>query len=596
MIWYFQDTARSKREREAIERLASQVSWMTPRGLRVDGSLRLIWDIEISTGERTYQVSLRYPNHFPYSPPVVLPRGDSDRWSAHQYGPGGELCLEYGPDNWHPDITGADMLVSAFRLLQGEDSTSEVAAVASRHKTTLGQDVRNRFSRFVITRAAVELFATLHDGVAVSGKAVGTLHEESWVNAVSSITLPSGETWLDPEMPEPFRTEGWEQELVVVRWPEDIRLPFVKTPADLRALVAEHGLAISTASHVLLIQGVDARAYRIRDEEEGEVWRPVVIMPARPSTRLDTEHAVLSQYKIGVVGCGSMGSKIAVMLARSGAKRFLLVDDDIMLPDNLVRHDMDWREIGTHKADCVARRIQLVNPGATCDRRRHRLGGQESSGSVETLIESLAECDLVIDATANPIAFNYLCAAVAVAKTALVWAEVFGGGFGGLIARHRPGREPDPASMRRTIEAWCADQGKPIPRAANDYGGAEEEALIADDADVTAIAAHAARLAIDTLVRPAASAFPYSVYLIGLSKGWIFEAPFETYPIDVGGPPSTDSQTGADPNEAAAEIAVVGQLLTDYQNAAAPAASNNQANSTGTQTSGDAGDRRPSNG
>ena len=31
MIWYFEDPARSKREREAIERLASQVSWMTPR-------------------------------------------------------------------------------------------------------------------------------------------------------------------------------------------------------------------------------------------------------------------------------------------------------------------------------------------------------------------------------------------------------------------------------------------------------------------------------------------------------------------------------------------------------------------------------------
>lgn len=596
MIWYFQNTARSKLEREAIEQLASQVPWMTPRGLRVDGSLRLIWDIDISTGERTYPVSLRYPNHFPYSPPVVLPRGDSDRWSAHQYGPGGELCLEYGPDNWHPEITGADMLISAFRLLQGESPTSDETAVASRHKTTLGQDVRNRFSRFVITRAAVELFATLDDRVAVWGKAVGALREESWVNAVSSITLPSGETWLDPEMPEPFRTEGWEQELAVVRWPEDVPLPSVKTPADLRALVAEHGLAVPNVSHVLLIQGVDVRAYRIRDEEEGEVWRPVVIMPPPPSTRLDTEHAALSQKKVGVVGCGSMGSKIAVMLARSGAKRFLLVDDDIMLSDNLVRHELDWREIGTHKADSVARRIQLVNPGATCDRRRHRLGGQESSGSVETLIESLAECDLVIDATASPIAFNYLCAAVAVAKTALVWAEVFGGGFGGLIARHRPGHEPAPASMRRTIEAWCADQGKPIPRAANDYGGAEEEALIADDADVTTIAGHAARLAIDTLISRTPSTFPHSVYLLGLAKQWIFDAPFDTYPIDVGQHTTSEGSTPADSQEMAAEVARIFQLLTDHKDAATLAESDQQTAAAGTPQSQESGDRRAADG
>jgi hypothetical protein len=120
--------------------------------------------------------------------------------------------------------------------------------------------------------------------------------------------------------------------------------------------------------------------------------------------------------------------------------------------------------------------------------------------------------------------------------------------------------------------------------------------LIADDADVTAIAAHAARLAIDTLVARSPSAFPNSVYLIGLSRGWIFEAPFDTYPIDVGPPRAADTQANADSQETAAEIAAVVQLLTDYQNAASPASSDSQANSTGTPSSEDAGDRRASHG
>jgi molybdopterin/thiamine biosynthesis adenylyltransferase len=597
VIWYFQDTARSKREREAIEQLASQAAWMTPLRLRVDGSLRLIWDIDISTGERTYPVCLRYPNHFPHSPPVVLPRGDSDAWwSSHQYGPGGELCLEYGPDNWHPEITGADMLVSACRLLQAESSGAEQTTVASRHKTTLGQDFRNIFSRFLITRAAFERLAAINDGIVVSGQAVSAVHEESWVNAISSLSLPAGETWLDPEMPEPFRTEGWEREIAVFRWPEAIQLTSVKTPADLRALAAERGMAIPNVSHVLLLQGPNVRVYRLSDEDGGQVYRSVVIMPPPPSPRLATDHATLAERRIGVVGCGSLGSKIAVMLARAGGGRFLLVDDDIMLPDNLVRHDLDWRDVGTHKADSVARRIQLVNPGAICERRRHRLGGQEASGGVEALIESLAECDLIVDATAHPIAFNYLCAAVAINKTALVWAEVFGGGFGGLIARHRPEHEPDPASMRRTIEAWCADQGKPIPRAATDYGGTEEAALIADDADVTVIAAHAARLAIDTLIARTPSAFPNSVYLVGLARHWIFDAPFDTYPIDVGQPTSTDAAPPLDPEDTAAEIARIVQMLADHQNAATLADSGNQTAAAGASPSQDSGDRRAADG
>jgi hypothetical protein len=369
----------------------------------------------------------------------------------------------------------------------------------------------------------------------------------------------------------------------------------VTTPAAFRAAAAELGMPIPNVSHVLLIRGSVIHAYAFVDEND-QVWMPAVIMPSPASPRLDAEHAVLVERKVALVGCGSMGSKIAAMLARAGVGKFLLVDDDVMLPDNLIRHDLDWREVGTHKADSVARRIQLVNPGATCERRRHRLGGQESSGSIETLIETLGQCDLIIDATANSTAFNYLCAAVALAKSSLVWAEVFGGGFGGLIARHRPEREPDPASMRRIIETWCANQGKPNARAASDYGGAEEAPLIADDADVTAIAAHAARLAIDTLMARTPSAFPNSVYLIGLSKGWIFESPFDTYPINVDQPPSSARQADSEPNEVAAEIERVVQLLVDYQNATSPAASDGQAASPGAQSSRDSGDRRTPHG
>jgi hypothetical protein len=162
--------------------------------------------------------------------------------------------------------------------------------------------------------------------------------------------------------------------------------------------------------------------------------------------------------------------------------------------------------------------------------------------------------------------FNYLCAAVASGKKALVWLEVFGGGFGGLIARHRPGIEPDPASMRATIEEWCRNQGKPIGRALADYEmRGSDTPMIADDADVTVIAAHAARFSIDTLISPASSVFPNSVYLIGLAGGWIFEQPFDTRPIDVGivppaAPAMVDEQTV---QEERARITKIFQGLVD---------------------------------
>ena len=70
---------------------------------------------------------------------------------------------------------------------------------------------------------------------------------------------------------------------------------------------------------------------------------------------------------MAIVGCGSLGSKLAVMLARSGVGKFLLVDDDVLFAGNLVRHDLDWREIATHKVDSVARQNSVVNPSAACE-------------------------------------------------------------------------------------------------------------------------------------------------------------------------------------------------------------------------------------
>src|SRR5580658_8319904 len=136
MMWYFEDYKRYRREREALELLGSSEGWLTPLGWRIDGSARMIWEADIATPAGNRPVTLRYPNHFPHSPPLVLPRGDTTRWSLHQYGPGGELCLEFGPDNWHPDITGAQMMASAHRLLGGErPSADERAVVASRHSS-----------------------------------------------------------------------------------------------------------------------------------------------------------------------------------------------------------------------------------------------------------------------------------------------------------------------------------------------------------------------------------------------------------------------------------------------------------------------------
>jgi molybdopterin/thiamine biosynthesis adenylyltransferase len=577
VTWYLENLTRWPQERQALEALAAKVDWLTPIRWRIDDELRLIWDADISVGGRVFPVSMRYPDHFPHSPPLVLPRGETERWSSHQYGAGGELCLEFGSDNWHPDITGADMILSAHRLLQGENpKTGARAAVASRHKTTVGQDLRGTRRRLMATPALAEYLAGIPEGVVLTASLVVVFHEEVNIHIVTSVDMPEGEKWLENTLPAPLLYEGYEQSVALFRWPANEPLPSTDSLMAFQAATVQHGLTIPAVKFVLVVRKSRLRAYRI--SEDNDAVSELSVIPAQPvAARLDESHAALAARKVAIVGCGSLGSKLAVIFARCGVGKFFLIDDDLLFPENFVRHDLDWREAGTHKVDSVARKISLVNAGATCQKRNHRLGGQESSGSVESLIEGLADCDLIVDATAEASVFNFLCATVAFAKKPLLWAEIFGGGFGGLIARYRPLFEPDPASMRRAIENWCLEKGKPIERPVIDYGGGGGSPLIADDADVTVIASHAARMGIDMLIPRSPSMFPNSVYMIGLAKGWIFEQPFETHPIEVGPPVASDSTPQIDPEVAKEEILKIFQLYTEHKDAASSAAKDTQA-------------------
>ncbi|WP_152048330.1 ThiF family adenylyltransferase [Aureimonas psammosilenae] len=565
MIWYLESPERFRHERQQLELLAARAPWLLITKWHVDADLRLTVDAEIEHGGRTWPISLRFPNHFPFSPPVVMPRDDTERWSLHQYGPGGELCLEYGADNWDRTISGRMMLESAHRLLAGESPTPDGPAgrLPSRHSTTLGQVLRGSRWRLVLTAFSQGFLNAIPVGTVLHGQGTVSFREEMVLYTIRS--WGSDPECADPTHPVSLRQENHDRPVMFVRLPDGEAWPRTDVSENFRADLAANGAEVPPAGCVVLVaRGKLRRGYSAWDQ----TVQSIDVVSADPSgRRLDADHGSLSSRRVAVVGCGSLGSKVAVSLARSGVGNFLLVDDDILLPENLVRHELDWREVGTHKTQSVARRIDLVNPSATVVTRQHRLGGQEASGSVETLMTALAECDLIVDASATPEVFNYLSAATEVGKTSMIWAEVYGGGIGGLVARHRPGKEPEPALMRRAIENWCAEHALPIERHPSHYeSGAGTSTMVADDADVAVIAAHAARFAIDALIPREPSIFPHSAYFVGLGPGWIFSQPFETHPVNVGAPSESDRPPNLDAEEAADERARVVRIFLGTAN------------------------------
>lgn len=541
MIWWASQPNRARSERLAIADLQEANDWLRNVAWRLTTEVRLCADFEIEHLGQLIPLTLTYPDFFPDVPPQVTPR-EEVRLSGHQYGAGGELCLEFRPDNWEPRFTGAMMIESAHRLLSGEEPTAgEAAEVANAHRTTIGQDVRGATYRFVVSEdfCAASAKAPLHTALDAEiiehfiakhwlafPRRIGAGDEVHWEGADP---LPDSRTRkgyfvrLAGQFAEHVKAQyGFFELLVGVLDREDIIDRFASSDAELVFLIECDGIF----KLMSLAPGTGKRS----------VYDYRTVLVPKPSDRLSADYDRLQAASAAIVGCGSLGSKIAASLARAGVGRFLLVDADLFFPGNLVRNELDWRAVGLNKPNGVAARIAEIRPSAQVDVRRINLGAQESSALTDATLVAIGKCGIIIDATADAQAFNLLGSVARNEQKPLVWGEVFGGGIGGLVGRLRPGFEPVPHAARRQILDWCAEHGVAPPEGSAVQYGLDllEDAppLIADDADVALIAGHMTKFALDILLR-SETIFPQSAYAIGLKAGWIFEAPFDTWPINL---------------------------------------------------------------
>lgn len=65
-----------------------------------------------------------------------------------------------------------------------------------------------------------------------------------------------------------------------------------------------------------------------------------------------------------IIGCGSVGSLVALELARAGVGRFFLVDSDVFSYHNICRHQCGIQDVGKFKTTALKERILQINPTA----------------------------------------------------------------------------------------------------------------------------------------------------------------------------------------------------------------------------------------
>ena len=150
----------------------------------------------------------------------------------------------------------------------------------------------------------------------------------------------------------------------------------------------------------------------------------------------EAEQERLRRSTILIVGCGGIGGTVAIILARSGVGRFVLVEFDQYEATNMNRQVACFKDtLGRNKAEVIGEQIRAINPEAAVEIHNRLLNHTE--------IASLIPAADIVFPAADDFAFSILIFrdAQRLGKTALLvvpagtWANVC------LISPHGPGVE-----------------------------------------------------------------------------------------------------------------------------------------------------------
>lgn len=534
---------RLLRESEELSDLAATSEWLrdTQFGQNCDGLL--FWSFTLVIGDRRICLNLVFPALFPDLPPFVLPADDTVRLSQHQYGEGGELCLQYRSDNWHPDCKSTDVVRSAKALLEATPNDDFHSDVESAHPSDLPSLLVGCHRRFMLPPETARLLRIRLASQATDLRL--TLERRVGPNEVfvARVATIGRDTGID--LPDDGPGVGGNLVPGVLYRLPDIReipniqpeqlteLLYLYLPLWLRGWIAETGdmlVVVSNGKREVLLRVVHRGSKRRIDLFQ-------TFAPPEPKERRVHGRA-FRKSSVCIIGAGSLGSKVAANLAREGVGQFILLDNDILWSDNLVRNELDEMDVGHHKANSLKHRLLRIMPNAHVDAIAMSLTSQSTVQSIAKLGEIVSSCDLVIDTTADSGVFRMAAAVCTQKSKPLIWGRVYAGGLGGLVARSIPHEDPPPMTAASQLQAWCDVKGKTPPEGRQHkygvQGDDQDEPLFASDGDVGVIANRLARHAIDALSTAEMRVHPEPAYYIGLRRGWIFDHPFDTHPVVYG--------------------------------------------------------------
>lgn len=236
--------------------------------------------------------------------------------------------------------------------------------------------------------------------------------------------------------------------------------------------------------------------------------------------------AQLDKAYVTLIGAGSVGSVLAMLLVRSGVQHLRLLDMDTVAETNLCRTVFVRSDIGRLKVDALADHLRAIREGVEVE----PLAVDVQSLDDEELEIACCMSNVVVAVTDHP-GVQARVGAISYPIVPAVFAGVYERGVGGEVLWTAPGETPCYACVLGAIR----DANAPArPRHAYGLTTGQTEAVPALGIDIAHVTVLAAKIALALLLRgtsaPATQILDpaRSVLFVGNAVDWIWREPFET--------------------------------------------------------------------
>ncbi|MCY4005769.1 MAG: ThiF family adenylyltransferase [Rhodobacteraceae bacterium] len=168
-------------------------------------------------------------------------------------------------------------------------------------------------------------------------------------------------------------------------------------------LCAEHG---ASATQVLQLIGVLHERCII---EPRPVWKTIneshfyrtlnFLGDYIPATELFAAFERIQAAKIAIVGCGAVGSWVAIQLGHLGFQNFTVVDNDIVEESNLNRSVFLQDDLGAPKVLAIKSALNRISPNILVHKVQKNIKG---SGSLFAVFFDICKPDIVVNCADQP--------------------------------------------------------------------------------------------------------------------------------------------------------------------------------------------------